>query len=230
MHNVLLWTGFSEKIKDTNCIQLEWMIGETGRWKKTCWYFLSCRLERWRTPLVGISSPNSDGELTVARWLFGVHLPSSLNFWQNFWNPSHETVPLNQGFGSGSAWIRINLSCWIRFRIRIQIADPDPDPGGQKWPTKIEKSPEFHVFKYWMFSFEGWGFSCSLGDLYGGLGISKLQFLIKKIEIKFPAINFFSILGHQTLDPDPGSAIRKNAGSGSVSGSALNQCGSETLL
>jgi hypothetical protein len=40
---------------------------------------------------------------------------------------------------------------------------------------------------------------------------------------------FFSILGHQsqTLAPDPqsGSAIRKNAGSGS----ALNQCGSETL-
>ncbi len=71
------------------------------------------------------------------------------------------------------------------------------------------------------------GFSCSLGVLYGGLGISKLQILTKKIEIKFPAINFFSILGHQTLDPDPGSGIRKNAGS--VSGSALNQCGSETL-
>jgi hypothetical protein len=43
---------------------------------------------------------------------------------------------------------------------------------------------------------------------------------------------FFSILDHQTLDPDPGSgsAIRKTAGSRSVSGSALNQCGSETLL
>jgi hypothetical protein len=27
--------------------------------------------------------------------------------------------------------------------------------------------------------------------LYGSLGISKLQFLIKKIEIKFPAVNFF---------------------------------------
>ncbi len=27
------------------------------------------------------------------------------------------------------------------------------------------------------------GFSCSLGVLYGGLGRSKLQFLIKKIEI-----------------------------------------------
>ncbi len=35
---------------------------------------------------------------------------------------------------------------------------------------------------------------------------------------------FFSILAHETLDPDPesGSAIRKNAVSGSVSGSALN--------
>ncbi len=35
------------------------------------------------------------------------------------------------------------------------------------------------------------GFSCSLGFLDGGLGISKLQFLIKKIELKFPAIIFF---------------------------------------
>jgi hypothetical protein len=76
------------------------------------------------------------------------------------------------------------------------------------------------------------GFSFSLGALCGGLGISKLQFLIKKIEIKFSAINFLSILGHETLDLDPesGSAIRKNAGSESISGSALNQCGSETLL
>ena len=41
----------------------------------------------------------------------------------------------------------------------------------------------------------------------------------------------FWLFGHKSLDPDPesGSAIRKNAGSGSVSGSALNQCGSETL-
>jgi hypothetical protein len=49
------------------------------------------------------------------------------------------------------------------------------------------------------------GFFCNLGVLYGGLGISKLQFVIKKIEIKFPAKIFFSILGHQTLDPDPES-------------------------
>jgi hypothetical protein len=75
------------------------------------------------------------------------------------------------------------------------------------------------------------GFSCSLGVLYGGLGISKLQFLIKKIKNLLSSCKFFSILGHQTLDPDPesGSAIRKNAGSGSVSGSAINQCGSATL-
>jgi hypothetical protein len=71
------------------------------------------------------------------------------------------------------------------------------------------------------------GFSCSLGVLCGGLGISKLQFL------QFPAVILFTILGHQTLDPDPGSrgsgsAIRKN--SGFESGSALNQCGSATLL
>jgi hypothetical protein len=47
------------------------------------------------------------------------------------------------------------------------------------------------------------GFSCSLGVLYGGLGISKLQFLIKKNRNQISSYKFFSILGHQTLDPDP---------------------------
>jgi hypothetical protein len=44
------------------------------------------------------------------------------------------------------------------------------------------------------------GFSCSLAILYGGLGISELQFLINKsiFSIFFP--QFFVI---QTLDPDP---------------------------
>ncbi len=45
-------------------------------------------------------------------------------------------------------------------------------------------------------------------------------------------MNFFIIISdHQTLDPDTGSgsAIGKHAGSRSVSGSALNQCGSATL-
>ncbi len=49
------------------------------------------------------------------------------------------------------------------------------------------------------------GFSCSFGVLYGGLGISKLQFLIKKIEIKFPAINFFNF---RSSNPGSGSGIR----------------------
>ncbi len=49
------------------------------------------------------------------------------------------------------------------------------------------------------------GFSCSLGVLYGVLGISKLQVLIKKIEIKFPAINFFQI---RSSNPGSGSGIR----------------------
>jgi hypothetical protein len=86
------------------------------------------------------------------------------------------------------------LSCWIRIQE------------GKNDPQKYKKVHNFHVFKYWMFSFGAEGFSCSLGILYGGLGISKLPFLIKKIEIKFPAINF-SILGHQTPDPESGSAI-----------------------
>ncbi len=70
-------------------------------------------------------------------------------YWDyKFGHGSRDTVEfyyLDQGFGtgSGSAWIRINLSCWIR--IRIQIADPDP--GGQKLPKKIEKRTELLSFE-----------------------------------------------------------------------------------
>ncbi len=49
------------------------------------------------------------------------------------------------------------------------------------------------------------GFSCSLGVLYGGLGISKLQLLIKKIKITFLVIKLQKNLHHLNLDPDPGS-------------------------
>jgi len=60
--------------------------------------------------------------------------------------------------------------------------------------------------------------SCSMDVLYGGLGKSKLQFLIKRICNKnFPAVKFFLIFGHKnpgsggigiqpkTLDPEPES-------------------------
>jgi hypothetical protein len=54
-----------------------------------------------------------------------------------------------------------------------------------------KKVQNFHVLSTGCSLLRAEGFSCSLGVLYGGLGISKWQFLIKKIEIKFPAINFF---------------------------------------
>ncbi len=51
------------------------------------------------------------------------------------------------------------------------------------------------------------GLSCSLGVLYEGLGISKLQFLIKKIKIKFLVVIFFQFLTIKPWirirDPDP---------------------------
>ncbi len=57
--------------------------------------------------------------------------------------------------------------------------------------------------------------------------------------VKFPAINYSQVFGHQNpgsgtgsgsaLGSGSGSTIRKNAGSGSVSGSALNQGGSTSL-
>jgi hypothetical protein len=88
------------------------------------------------------------------------------------------------------------------------------DPGGQKWPTKVEKN--LYKFMFWSV---GWpllraeGFFYNLDILYGGLGIGKLQFLIKKIKIKISAIIFFNFwslkpwirigLQPQTLDPDP---------------------------
>ena len=97
---------------------------------------------------------------------------------------------VDQCCGSGSAWILVG---WIRIQE------------GKMTHKNRKKSRIFMFLSTGCSLLRAEGFSCSLGLLYGGLGISKLKFLIKKIEIKFPAINFFSILGHQTLDPDPGS-------------------------
>jgi hypothetical protein len=46
------------------------------------------------------------------------------------------------------------------------------------------------------------GFFCNLDVLYGGLGIGKLQFLIKKNLIFFFTCNFFKFLVIKALDPD----------------------------
>ncbi len=90
------------------------------------------------------------------------------------------------GSGSGSA-----------FKLRIRIQEG--------------KKTENRIFMFWSAGcslLRAEGFFCSLGVLYGGLGISKLQFLIKKIKIKVSSCNLFSIFGHQTLDTDSGSGIQ----------------------
>jgi hypothetical protein len=51
-------------------------------------------------------------------------------------------------------------------------------------------------------------FFCSLKVRNGGLGISKLQFLIKKIQILFSAVKYFKFLVIKTLDPDPHSNVK----------------------
>ncbi len=104
-----------------------------------------------------------------------------------------------QGFGSGSGSGSV---FGIRIRIRIQEGKNDP-----------QKEKKF------MFWSVGWpllwaaGFFCNLDILYGGLGIGKLQFLIKKKKKKIFSCNFFFNFCSLKL------WIR--IGSGSVSGSVL---------
>ncbi len=73
----------------------------------------------------------------------------------------------------GSTFISVS---WIQ--IRIRIGNTDPDPGGPKLPTKVKK---IQLMKCQMFSLRHEDFCCSLDVLYGGLGISKSQFLFKNI-------------------------------------------------
>jgi hypothetical protein len=102
----------------------------------------------------------------------------------------------------------------------FELLDPDPDPHsncGSGSGSRRAKMTHKNIKKSRIFMFlstgcsllRAEGFSCSLGVLYGGLGISKLQFLINKIEIKFPAINFFQFKvikpRIRIRDPNPGS-------------------------
>jgi hypothetical protein len=87
-------------------------------------------------------------------------------------------------------------------------------------PTNIEKRKKISCFVTAGCSFlRAEGFSCSLCVLYGGLGITILQFLSKKYP-NFFSCKLFSIFDHQNpgfrTGSGSGSAIRKNA---------LNQCG-----
>jgi hypothetical protein len=61
---------------------------------------------------------------------------------------------------------------------------------------KVKKFHAFEVLECSLLRYEG--FSCSLDVLYGGLGISKLQFDKKK-----SAVNFVQFLVIKTLGPNP---------------------------
>ncbi len=83
-------------------------------------------------------------------------------------------------------------------------------------------------------------FFYNLDILYGGLGIGKLQFLIKKKK-KISVVIFFLIFGHLSpgsvldLDPDPDPELDPDpywpptSSSGSGSGSVKNEYGSTSL-
>ncbi len=83
------------------------------------------------------------------------------------------------------------LESTARIRIHFGRLDPVPHweygPGSgfrrAKMTHKSEENASFLSGR--CFLLKGEDFSWSLNVLYGGLGISKLQFLIKKIKINF---------------------------------------------
>jgi hypothetical protein len=77
-------------------------------------------------------------------------------------------------------WIRIQWGPWIR--IRIGIRNPRTKITYQ---TKIEKVNKYYFLKCLMSLLRAEGFSCSLDVLYGGLGISELQFQLYFFLLKF---------------------------------------------
>ncbi len=102
-----------------------------------------------------------------------------------------------------------------------RVSDPDPHGSALIWVAgsgsgsrrakMTHKNRKKHrIFMFWSAGcslLRAEGFSCRLGVLYGVLGISKWQFFIKKIKIKFPAVNFFQFLVMKPWirirDPDP---------------------------
>ncbi len=82
------------------------------------------------------------------------------------------------------------------FRIRdpdsVSSVDPDPDPGGNMTHKNRRKKIEISCFCSAGYSLlRAEGFFCSLDVLYGGLGIGKLQFCIKRRR-NFSLVNFIN--------------------------------------
>ncbi len=140
--------------------------------------------------------PGLDPSIVRHSGILGAAVEAVLNEIQK--KNSRYRCHLFQGFGSGSVsgsaliWVAGSGSAliWVAgsgsaFKLRIRIREGKNDHKNRK------KSRIFMFLSTGFSLLRAEGFSCILGVLYGGLGISKLQFLIKKIEIKFPALNFF---------------------------------------
>ncbi len=121
--------------------------------------------------------------------------------------------------------LTIGIGCQAVFQIRIRIGygfnqvsrsgsglDPDsirsvdPDSesesrsGSRRAKMTYKNRKKLRNFMLWSAGrslLRAEGFSCSLDVLYGGLGISKLQFFIKELSNFFPAVIFFPILEYQ---------------------------------
>jgi hypothetical protein len=69
----------------------------------------------------------------------------------------------------------------------FELLYPDPDPhsncgsGSRRAKMTLKNRKKARIFMFLSSLLRAEGFSCSLGVLYGDLGISKLHFLIKKI-------------------------------------------------
>jgi hypothetical protein len=57
--------------------------------------------------------------------------------------------------------------------LSTSVVDSDPDPGGQNDPQISKKERIFMFRRTGCSLLRAEGFSCSLGIIYGGLGISK---------------------------------------------------------
>ncbi len=90
---------------------------------------------------------------------------------------------------------------WIR--IRIDCGHRGSGSKRQKWLAKIEKVDKFRSVGCSLLRAEC--LSCSLDFLYGGLGISKLQYLINPKILIFSWCKFFSKFSHQ--NPGSGSGF-----------------------
>ncbi len=111
------------------------------------------------------------------------------------------------------------LTLWkTALLIRINFGRLDADPGGQKLPTKIGKSEETHVLKYWMFSFlNAEGLSWSLDVLFftealvhqnPGSGSALTKFWIRiRIEANVDSHHWYSISSGIKFENHPRGAV-----------------------